>query len=372
MSIACDARALVGPRTGVGTWTEQLVRGFADRGHHVLLAASRAIDRGPFLERREIEVLPPPRHRVPGSLWLQHTLPSRLVAAGAHVFIGALAIVPRRCPVPAIAMVHDLTPRSLPHRHTLANRFCFNAYLESSLDEAEAVVAGSRATADELVEAHPAVARKLRVIGYGVDPFFSPAEPGDDGETTRQRFSGGRPYVLHLGTLEPRKGIDSLVAAWERLQLVLPDSPDLVIAGGEGWSTAPILARIAASPHGERIHRPGYVSREDARALLRHAAVFVLASEAEGFGLPVAEAIACDTPVVVSDIPVLRETAGEAGLFVPVGDVEALTDAITQALETTTASRLRCFGRDRAAAFGWDRVVASWLDLVDEVSSVRG
>ena len=135
MNIACDARALVGPRTGVGTWTERVMGGLARAGAGTVhLAASKPIR----LERRELHpnlmIVPAPRWPTLGPVWLNTTVPRQLEALNAEVWIGSLAILPIRCPVPAIAMVHDLTPRTHPARHTLANRIVFKLFLERSLE----------------------------------------------------------------------------------------------------------------------------------------------------------------------------------------------------------------------------------------------
>jgi glycosyltransferase involved in cell wall biosynthesis len=211
------------------------------------------------------------------------------------------------------------------------------------------------------------------MISNGVDPFFSPP-PADEGpEPTRQRFSNGRPYVLHLGTLEPRKGVITLIEAWERLHQSLGRRlPDLVLAGMPGWGTAPMLRRIAASPQGARIHRPGYVSREHARDLLRHAEVFVLASETEGYGLPLAEALSCGTPSVASDIPPLREVGGDAVLHAPVGDAATLAEAISAALEPRQARSLRCRALVRARSLRWEPAISAWQKLLGGLGGVSG
>ncbi len=369
MNIACDARALAGPRTGVGTWTERVMGGLARSGAGMVhLAASKPIR----LERSELHpnliIVPAPRWPTLGPVWLNTTVPRQLGALNAEVWIGSLAILPIRCPVPAIAMVHDLTPRTHPARHTLANRIVFKFLLERSLKTADTVVAGSAATEDELRAAFPWVSSKLERIGYGVDEWFSPAPSGDDGSVIRERFSGGRRYLLHLGTIEPRKGISDLVAAWELLQAELPDPPDLVIAGGQGWQTGPILDRIRSSDFVDRIHLPGYVSGEDAREMLRHAEVFALASEVEGFGLPLAEAISCGTPSVATGIPALREAGGDAALFCPPNDPQALAAALTEALELDTAAQLRKRSLNRAPNLRWDPVIEAWADLLERVT----
>jgi glycosyltransferase involved in cell wall biosynthesis len=370
MNIACDARALVGPRTGVGTWTERVMGGLARRGSGpIFLAASKPFELAANELHPELKVLPAPRRSTLGPVWLNTTVPRQLRATRADVWIGTLAILPMRCPVPAVAMVHDLTPRTHPARHTLANRLVFRLFLERSLRSARTVVVGSAATESEVLAAFGWLEPKIERIGYGVDEWYAPAPLGDDGNAIRERFSGGRPYVLHLGTIEPRKGVTELVDAWESLHEGMSNAPGLVIAGKEGWQTEPILDRIHSSPLADRIHLPGYVSREDARELLRHAAVFVLASEVEGFGLPLAEAISCGTPSVASDIPALREAGGDAAIFFPPHDPQALAAALAQALDTDTAARLSELARKRAPKLRWEPVIEKWAELLQRIVS---
>ena len=369
MNIGCDARALVGARTGVGTWTERVMNGLARAGvGTVHLAASKPIRLESDEVHRDLRIVPAPVLPTLGPLWLNTTVPRIVRARGLDVWIGSLAILPLRCRCSTVAMVHDLTPRTHPRRHTAANRLVFRVFLERSLRSADRVVVGSRATRSELVSTCPWVEGKLERIGDGVDEWFSPPPPAADGEETRRRFAAGRPYVLHLGTIEPRKGLVDLVAAWEALVRQRSDAPDLVIAGKTGWRTEPIFERIRSSPTAARIHVAGYVDRADARELLRHAAVFALASEVEGFGLPLAEAISCGTPAVATDIPALREAGGDAALFCPPGDPAELASALAAALDPETARRLRDRARDRAPKLRWQPVVQAWADLLEHVT----
>ncbi len=372
MNIACDARALVGRHTGVGTWTTQVMAGLAGQASTgILLCASKPVDLPEELNRPNIRTAPTPRLPIPGTVWLQLSLPRLLGRSNAEVFIGSLAIVPLRSPAPTIAMVHDLTPLTHPHRHTLRTRLSFKPLIGSSLTAARAVVVGSTATRDVLLDRFPDVEHRLHVIGYGVDPFFSPSDDPDEAASMRRQFSDGRSYILHLGTLEPRKGVTTLIEAWGRLHDLLPDPPDLVLAGDEGWGMRDIQRHIEASPHADRIHRPGYVDREHARALMRHAAVFVLASEVEGFGLPLAEAIACGAPTVASDIPALRESGGPATVFTPAGDAAALARILAENLEPARRERLRAASLSRRKLLGWDPVIAAWRELIQSVVEER-
>jgi len=366
MRIGFDARPLLGARTGVGVWLEGLLGA---------LAASTNWEFVGFLPRRadlSLGVVPPSRLAVswpplplPGTFWL-HTLAGSQVGTSVDVYLGTLAILPRRLKVPAVAVLHDLTPRTRSYRHTLANRFCFNAYLEQSLLEAAAVVCVSQATRARLAEVLPAQARTASVIGHGVDPsFFTP--PTLAREETRRRFAAGAPYIVQLGTLEPRKGVATLLAAHGiRLQQDA-GGPDLVLAGGRGWGGRWLEEALARHPAPGRVHLPGYVTRDEARSLLAHAEMVVVASEEEGFGLPLAEALACGAACVASDAPALVEVAGGAARHFPRANVQALAAAMEEVAIPARRAELQVRARERARRWRWDAVVPAWRSLLAEV-----
>ncbi len=371
MRIAFDARPLLGQRTGVGVWLEGLLRG---------LAADPAVELVACLPRRaalglgdlgaRVAAVAPPLP-LPGTVWL-HTLAAPLAAGRADVYLATLGILPRRLPLPAVVVLHDLTPLTRPRHHTLANRFCFNAYVGESVCDAAAVVCVSEATRRRLAARFPRAGAGARVIGNGVDAFFAPADEAEEaGEAAaiRARLAGGRPFVVQLGTLEPRKGIATLLAAHARLLRARPDAPDLVLAGGRGWGRRGRERALAAHPDAGRVHLPGYVTRADARALLRHAEAVVLAAEEEGFGMPLAEALARGAACVASDEPALVELAAGAALHFGRGDAAALAGALERALAAPERRRLRAAALSRAAALRWERRLPAWRALLAEVAA---
>ena len=217
MNIAFDARPLLGEWTGVGHWLAGLLRELAARTdwHFVLAVPRPAEDLGlPDLADRTTMLAP--AVPLPGTLWL-HTLAGPALAGHAQVYVGTLGILPRRLPVPSALAVHDLTPISRPRHHTLANRFCFSAYFAESLERADALVCASAATRTRLTAFDRRHGERASVVPLATDRFFSPPPPGEDAAPTRRRFAQGRPFVVQLGTLEPRKGIATLLAAHGRL-----------------------------------------------------------------------------------------------------------------------------------------------------------
>ena len=160
-------------------------------------------------------------------------------------------------------------------------------------------------------------------------------------------------YIVHLGTIEPRKNLVRLCEAFKDLRQRRKDVPKLVIVGAVGWNAGPILAAIAAL--GSSATRPGYLSRADAVLLLRGARACVYPSMYEGFGLPVLEAMAARTPVVTSKVTALPEVAGGAALYVDPFDSESIARAIEDLLDDPAAAAARvATGRQRAEAMSWD------------------
>jgi glycosyltransferase involved in cell wall biosynthesis len=356
--IAVDARALLGERTGIGTFTFAIARALADRpGLSLGLFAPRPFP--PSLDGANRFTLHTDRHHF-GIVWLQTTLPQRVARWGADVLLAALTIGPARGQTPFVSVVHDLTPVTHPEWHARRTLVGFVPLWERTVERARRFLCVSETTASELVALYPETAPRVRIAHNGVDTgFFWPVEDAAARQRTRHRYAAGQPFLLYLGTLEPRKNVEALVVACERLWAKRRSRPDLVLAGGAGWKTAGLHRRIARSPFRDKIHLTGYAPREAARELYRAAEVFVYPSLAEGFGLPILEAMACGTPVVASTAQALREVGADASLYAPPGDPGALAAQIARALEDpATRRRLAAAGPAQAARFTWESAAA--------------
>ncbi len=169
-----------------------------------------------------------------------------------------------------------------------------------------------------------------------------------------------RPLVVFVGTLEPRKGVVPLVAAFDRLARWHPDAV-LVLGGQTGWGMAETERALAAAAHTERIVRTGYLPDDAVPALLRQASVVAYPALEEGFGLPALEALACGAPLVTTEGTAMAEVAGGAALLVPGGDVAALADALRTALEQGRDTERRALGIRVAGERTWEASVAQHL-----------
>jgi glycosyltransferase involved in cell wall biosynthesis len=199
------------------------------------------------------------------------------------------------------------------------------------------------------------------VAPHGVDHTrFSPAEPGPGADDEALRAVGvpaGRPFVAFIGTLEPRKGVATLVGAFDALAAARPDLV-LVLAGQTGWGTEEMERALATARHAERIVRTGYLPDVAVPALLRRAAVVAYPAVEEGFGLPALEALACGAPLVTTAGTAMAELAGGAALLVPPGAESALADALAAALDGGRETGRQALGLEVAAGRTWEASVA--------------
>lgn len=365
--VAVDLRALVPNETGIGVYTRALLLELAGRnGFRYTGLAHRPPREGEELAAAGIAT---EQEAAPlGVIWQQLRLPRRLGRGDFDLLWSPLITLPLRCPIPAVATVHDLTTLLLPETHRLKVKWSILPFLRPSLERADRLVTISQATARDIAFHFPQASRKVRVVYPGIDPEF---RPGTSEEIAAIRQELGMPegYVLYVGTLEPRKNIGAILDAWEHLHGEDPNTPPLVLVGAYGWSSQHLLRRIEAlAPRGVR--SLGHVDRAHLVRVFQGARVFVYPSLYEGFGLPPAEAMACGVPVVVSDASSLPEVVGDAGLRVPPGDTGALAQAMRDLLrDPDRASALGARGVERAARFRWDRAAGEMEEVFHEAVS---
>ncbi len=292
-----------------------------------------------------------------------------------HLPAGALPLALRG--VPAVATVHDLAIYAHPEWFPKQD-FSVKVTFPKTLANARRLIAVSGATADDLVKRFQIPARKISTIYPGVEItdralYGSPAAPIEFSDLAR-RYKLKKPYFLYLGTLDPRKNVkllvEAFVAAWNRSQAVR--GFELIIAGKPGWSDGGALA--AAEKAGlitkGGVRAIGYVDQAHKRRLVLAARAFFLPSLAEGFGLPALEAMSLGVPVVLSDIPVFRETAGQAALFADPVAPESFAAAIVKIAEDENfRQRLAKLGPEQVKKYSWETAARQTIEVYERVVS---
>ena len=275
----------------------------------------------------------------------------------------AITLPPGR-PCPIAWTLHDVTFLSHPNYHTIDNRVASLSATALAACRASAIVAvsdHSKAAAVELLDLPP---ERIEVIHSAADPFFSPLPHPERKMATLQRLGIDRPYVLAVGSLEPRKNLIRLVDAMLQLPAEVRAGLSLVTAGPSGWKNRPIHDRLEQASAELSIRQLGVVTRSDLALLYSCAEAFVYPSFAEGFGLPVLEAMACGAPVVTSNCSALPEVAGDAALLVDPEDADAIADAISRVVgDRALGDDLGQRSLARARDFSWQRTAEQTLAL---------
>jgi glycosyltransferase involved in cell wall biosynthesis len=258
---------------------------------------------------------------------------------------------PARSRLPVVVTVHDLIPFVMPRDYPWV-RMARVLGLRL-LPHADAVIAVSDATRRDVIRFSKTDPERITVIPEGISPVFQPA-PDEAIQRLRDKLRLDRPFLLAVGTFDPRKRIALLADVVRRVRR--DHDIDLVIAGDQGTFAGAVTGELARAGLGEHSRVIGHVTSDDLIALYTAAAVFVFTSAYEGFGLPPLEAMACGAPAVVFDNSSLREVSGGAASMVPDGDAGAMAESINNILDDTTArERQRSAGRAWAATFTWRR-----------------
>jgi glycosyltransferase involved in cell wall biosynthesis len=338
---------------GTGRYVEELLRGLVRvRPQDATLTAVASRDCGAVEGLgAEIERLTPPLPLL-ARLW-ERGLPPRPRAHGV-LHAPTLMVPPVRADVALVVTIHDVVPWTHPETLTAHGAAFHRRMGERAAREAAMIV-----TPTEAVAARVRELLDPRCAVLTVPPGVSVTEAPRDAAERRAARGVTRPYVLFVGTAEPRKGLDVLVAALARPAL---RDLDLVVIGPPGWGEVDVADMAGRAGVSERVHVTGRVDDAELAALYAGARVLAMPSRAEGFGFPVVEAMSHGVPVVVSADPALTEAAGGAATVVPIGDPAALADALAgAAADGAERDQAAVRGRDRASEFDWDRTaVAMW------------
>lgn len=375
MRVGIDYTAAVRQRAGIGRYTRELVRALlalSSPYRFTLLAAIGGL-------REALPALPPGgrlRTLPLSDDWLARLwhrarlpLPVELISGRVDLFYSPDFVLPPTLPgVRTLLTVHDLSFLRYPDHFVPRLVDYLSRAVPRAIARADRVLADSQATRADLIERLGAPAEKVEVLYSGVDRRFCPTEEPGERERLRARYGlDGRPYVLTVGTLQPRKNHVRLIRAFARLRPAeLPPGMRLLIAGGRGWLYEDVLAEVAR--HAGRVEVLGFVEDEDLPALYRGASLFVFPSFYEGFGLPVLEALACGVPVVCSNASSLPEVAGDAALLVPPEDEEGWAEGMLRALtDEPLRQGIVARGLRQATGFTWERAARQLLAAFDRL-----
>ncbi len=287
-----------------------------------------------------------------------------LLNRGADIF-HASALIRRPPRRPRLtATVYDMTCFLMPELHPAGNLRADQSFA-GLLRRAHRLIAISESTKNDTVRVLGIAAEKITVIYPGIGEAFFQPPPAKVAEV-RTRYGLSRPFVLCIGTIEPRKNLGTLLDAFQALPVSIRDQFDLAVAGPAGWAPVETMARLSDSATSQSIRYLGYVPEPDIAALTAAATVFAYPSLYEGFGFPVAQAMAAGVPVITSNVSSLPEIAGDAALLIDPRSQAELRDALARLLlSPDLCTELAARGRLRAEAFRWETCAAQSLEFFE-------
>ena len=370
LRVAVDATSLLDTRTGVGNFTHALLTGLGARDDVAVTAfpvSLRGRSRLAEVVPEGVRVVAPPLPaRVLRTAWRRLGRPRVDWAIGDHdVVHGPNFVVPPSRGA-RVMTVHDLTPVRFPEL-CQPDTLAYPDLIRRAAATGAWVHTDSESVRIEAIEVLGLDADRVVSVPLGVTPMAA-----GDGNRGRS-LAGVDAFVLAVGTVEPRKDLPALVRAIDRLAAAGDDVP-LVHVGPPGWGSDALDRAVAGMARPDLVVRLGRRSDDDLRDLYGAARLVAYPSVYEGFGLPVLEAMSAGVPVVATDVAALAEVAGDAAVLVPVGDVDALADAIRLVWSDERRRReLAARGRSRSTRYTWDACVDGIVDLYRQaVRDVKG
>jgi glycosyltransferase involved in cell wall biosynthesis len=367
MIIGIDAsRTIVEKRTGTEVYALFLIQALVplalSRDHTIRLyfnAPPSPQLAAAFPEKVEQVVIPFPR------LWTHVRLAAALHRESPDVFFTPAHVIPFTYHGASVATVHDLGFHLYPEAHLWTQRVYLRWSTRHNAGRARSLLVDSQATASDLTRFYGTPPGKITVVYPGVEPGLQPVTNAAALARVQAQYGLQSPYLLYLGTLQPRKNLIRLVEAYAGIPR---PRPQLVLAGQTGWLADSLLAYIQElDPSvGEGIRLPGFVAAPDKAAVISGATALLYPSLYEGFGFPILEAQACGTPVLTTTSSSLPEVAGDAALLVPAEDADAIKTGIERLL-TDAALRHDLVRRGQANAqrFTWEQAARQALDVLE-------
>jgi glycosyltransferase involved in cell wall biosynthesis len=379
LNIAFDALPLMGRLTGIGYCEAGQVGAMTalHPEHNFTLnyfamrhMAQRRADLQPYSAKNTV-----PRHAFCSPYG--YRLLSGFVPVPYHWFFGKKAdlthffnyIVPPGVSGKTVVTVHDMVYRAFPETVRGRTRHMLDLGLVPSMKRADRIVTDSQFSRAEIIKYYPEFADKIRVVPCGVDRNrFHPETDTARCLAVRERYGIDGDYFLYLGTLEPRKNLERLIEAYAEFAASHANPARLVLAGGKGWLYDGIFARVQELGLEKRVLFTQYIDGRDMCALMSGALAFVFPSLYEGFGMPPLEAMACGTPVLVSDAASLPEVTGDSAVIVRADSVSSIAQGLHQLFtDIPLRRRLSGEGLERAKLFSWEHSAELLYDVYAEL-----
>lgn len=355
MKIGIDIQTTLGQKTGFGFYVSNLVRELkkVDRDNEYFL----------FRPKQDEDLSAPKRF-----LWDQVILPRKAKEAKVDILHQPAFSAPIFYRGKVVVTVHDIIAILFGEDIPFGSRLYFARWMPFSYRRADFIITVSQSTKNDLVSHLGIEEEKIKVIYEAPSETFFKKIPQKEIDKVKQKYQTGKNFLLHIGTLNPRKNLEFLVSVFAEITKTFPQY-NLVITGKRGWYYESLFRLVKKLDLGKKVVFPGYVPDEDTPALYQGATIFLFPSLYEGFGLPPLEAMASGVPVVSSNTSSMPEVVAGAGVLLSPKDKSGWVEAIRGLLENKTLLReLQRKGKRQATLFSWQKTALETKKVYEDLS----
>lgn len=302
-------------------------------------------------------------------LWEQIVLPFRLKSLKIDLMLSPNFTMPYLSKVKKVVAFHDLTYFFMPEMHTPLKREMFKTYIRFSAKASSAILAISENTKNDIISYFPKTREKISLTPLGVAPnFYAFKNRKVDVIDLVEKYGLPLNYILYVGTIEPRKNVISLIKAYEQLSSDIKSQYKLVLCGKKGWLYEDLFAYYEQSPDKDNIVFSGFITDEDLPYLYHQAALFAYVSHYEGFGIPLIESMACDTPLITSNTSSMKEIALNAALLVNPEKPTEIAEAIERLLtDASLRENFKSQYADKLSYYNWENCAKSTAQVFNSL-----
>lgn len=362
MKIAILADPLDTQSAGIHVYTRELIKALpkVDTKNEYLIIRAKA---GAAMADVE-EIVLPIWSFLPFHMRIRQlvTIPRLLKQRKVDVVIEPAHFGPFNLPksIKRVTIIHDLTPLKFPHFHPFMSVFFHKYFLKNALKQTDLVITNSEHTTKDVVCYFPFTKNKIKAILLGRDESYKPKED----KSILLKYKIRSDYFLYMGTIEPRKNLSVLLAAYEQYRAGGGKAIQLVLAGKRGWKIDELYEAVAASKYTKDILFTGFVAQEDMAILYTMARAFIYPSIYEGFGLPILEALSCGTRVVASSSSSMPEVGGDLALYFSPDDVDVLANHLVAIEAEGTTSVFQEEAIAWASRFTWKQMAQNFVKIL--------
>jgi glycosyltransferase involved in cell wall biosynthesis len=376
--VGLNGLLLESPLSGTATYTRKLVPSLARAAPDVEFSVyvRNGSLNGPrprnIRLRTPIDRLPGPvGRRASKLLWEEAVLPAVSAARRDDLIHYLYFAAPALARSPCVVTVHDLVPLVVPGYHRSRQSAAYARFMAWTARKAAAIITVSDYSRQEIIRVLGVAEERIHVTYEAAGESFDTDQRPGELDRIRQKYGLPSRYILYLGGAERRKGLETLVRAWNDADRLMQDLETALVIVARFPPPDPLYPDIPALARSlglRSVHFVEVVDEEDKPGLYRSALAFAFPSEYEGFGLPPLEAMACGTPVLTSDATSIPEVVGDAALLVPPGDISAWSSAMSRVAQSETLRAvLQSRGLKRAARFTWERTARETLAVYRQV-----